>query len=165
MYLYIMKIKLLLLKIVVCFATFSANSQPVSIRQVVNATGGTISSGSIIIEYNVGEVAVTTHSSGSLTLTQGLLQPDTQVTTSVSRLNPQRYPAHVYVTYPSGAIIVDDESGRLKSYEVINSIGQVFQQGNLNNGRIHVSLRVGVYYLRLYDYSGTPVQVSPIVVY
>lgn len=160
-----MKIKLLLLKMAICFATFSASSQPISIRQVVNATGGTLTSGSITIDYNVGEVAVTTVSFGSVVVTQGLLQPDTQVTTSVNRVKQLRYPANVYVAYPSGAILVDDETASIKSYVIVNSIGQVFQQGDLYNGRIQVSLSTGLYYVRLYDNEGVPVQVSPVISY
>jgi gliding motility-associated-like protein len=44
-------------------------------QQLVNTTGNTISDNSVSIEYAVGEIAITTLSSGNNHITQGLLQP------------------------------------------------------------------------------------------
>ncbi|MDP4263889.1 MAG: gliding motility-associated C-terminal domain-containing protein [Bacteroidota bacterium] len=49
--------------------------QGASGQQLVNATGNTITDNNISIEYAIGEIAITTLSSGDVFVTQGLLQP------------------------------------------------------------------------------------------
>lgn len=44
-------------------------------QRVVNSTGGVITSNDYMIEYSVGEIAISTINAASLTLTQGVLQP------------------------------------------------------------------------------------------
>jgi len=68
--------KLPLFLILCCFAT-CLQAQSIS-ASVVNNMGGTMQGGNIKLTYSVGELAITTSTTGGFSLAQGFLQPEIQ---------------------------------------------------------------------------------------
>lgn len=62
-----------LLNMALCFATLFSQAQTIE-RQVVGSTGGTATSGNIIVTSTVGELAVSTQTSTNIILTEGYQQ-------------------------------------------------------------------------------------------
>jgi hypothetical protein len=62
-------------KLIVAFmlCTFFINAQSIE-RQVVSSGGNTISDGTVTLDFTIGELAVTTITDGTTTLTQGFQQ-------------------------------------------------------------------------------------------
>jgi hypothetical protein len=68
------------MKLLLSLLAFTMLSHLAKAQSVVNAGGASISGGGVVLEYSIGEVAITTQLSTSFYGTQGLLQPTLKFT-------------------------------------------------------------------------------------
>jgi hypothetical protein len=85
------------------FLSFTASAQISDYTKTVNSTGGTATVGTDIHEWSVGELVITTESSPSLVVTQGVLQP-TKDASNVKGIDNLRNTLAVYPN-PTQAIV------------------------------------------------------------
>lgn len=139
--------------------TISISAQSIE-RQVLGSTGGTFSSSSITVTSTVGETAVATFS-GSLTLTQGYQQADTNNSTSIHEITVKAS----YSLYPnpttgkSNLAITTENSNAEIQILIYSAAGKLISTGNQSliagtTSRVELDLSIqaaGVYFIKIKD--------------
>jgi Secretion system C-terminal sorting domain len=118
-------------------------------QQVINTTGNTIHDNNINIEYSIGEIAITTLSSGSNYATQGLLQPTTKLA------DPSCIIINDTINYfpnPTENILrVVARYDWIKAYRIYAADGKLLRIASFVNNQINMNnLPGGVYFIKLY---------------
>lgn len=125
-------------------------------RQVIASTGQSVATGTLQVDYTVGETVITTASAATLTLTQGFHQPEAlpvgiALTHATFELNAYPNPTQDQVTLD----IQSSEAGSL-TLHLVNSKGQTVQPphtlevNGLTQHRLDLRpLASGTYFLRL----------------
>ena len=116
-----MKIFIILLISFVCGLTHAQTGG----GQLISATGNSISNSTFMLDYSIGEIAITTISSSDNYLTQGLLQ-STFVSVSTNILTPT---SSYIQLYPNPSMQTEgfkvDTEDIIEKITVMNSLGQV----------------------------------------
>jgi len=117
----------------------------------VNSTGKTVSDGSIIIDYSIGEISITTLTSpgNANYLTQGLLQPTIKI------VNPGCEIINDTVSWfpnPVADIIrVVSRVDWITDYHIYAADGKLVRVSPFTNNQINMhNLPGGVYFIKLY---------------
>lgn len=118
-------------------------------QTLVNTTGNTISNNSFVIEYSIGEIAISTLSSTNSDVTQGLLQPSLKVP------NPGCGFVNDIIQYfpnPTQNIIrIVGRHDWIKSYNIYQADGKLVAKADYYNNQINISrLASGIYFVVLY---------------
>lgn len=112
------------------FFSFAASAQITDYTKTVNSTGGTATVGSNVYEWSVGELVISTESSPSLTVTQGVLQP-TKDASNVKGIDNLRNALAVYPN-PTNAIINikgDFKQPGNMAYTLMDAAGKAVHNG------------------------------------
>ena len=94
---------------------------------VVNASGGSLSSGNQKLDYAIGEVATTTLSTTNNHLKQGLLQPFTVLVNTNDLFDPQ----FTFTAYPnpvSNELIIQTSYTQFTQLEIIDIQGKIIRK-------------------------------------
>ncbi|MGB0850391.1 MAG: T9SS type A sorting domain-containing protein [Bacteroidia bacterium] len=147
------------LNVIILFAAISLTTFGQTIdRSVVSSGGKLVSNSSMLLEYTVGEVAVTEYSRSSIVITEGFNQAeDKKSNTSVSTVNSNGS-VKVYPNPASKILTISTKDGY--NGAIFDISGQKVMEVSAIAGQtiIDVSdLTSGVYLLRLTDDSGVPV--------
>lgn len=141
-----------MLKTLFFFTLFSVstviNGQQIS-NQVVNSAGGfEQTAGNYTIAYAIGEPVTTTLSTAPVTLTQGFLQPEIRVRTSIFIQKVDDNCAFKIFPNPTAErIFTDDLTDR--TFDILTIEGQIVGSYQPKNGNIDVSqLPQGAYFIR-----------------
>ncbi|WP_298741851.1 T9SS type A sorting domain-containing protein [uncultured Chitinophaga sp.] len=107
--------------------SLTARAQLVLQRQVTASTGGSGLIGNILIQYTVGEPAISTLGGGSLMLTEGFQQPE------LPPLTPGEDAIKNYILYPNPASVTVKVQFDLLTqtsvlFRLINAAGQMMYQ-------------------------------------
>lgn len=125
-------------------------------RQVIGSTGQSVATGSLQVDYTVGETVITTASAATLTLTQGFHQP--QATPVGVPLTHATFELKAYPNPTQNQVTLDIQSSEAGSItlHLVNSKGQTVQPPHTLkvNGPIQHRLDLrqvasGTYFLRL----------------
>lgn len=133
-----------LITVILLFVSVYSYSQT-----LVNTTGNTISNNSYVIEYSIGEIAITTHSSINNDVTQGLLQPSLKVQNSDCG-----FVNDIIQYFPNPTQNLIRIVGRhdwIKSYNIYQADGKLVARSDYFNNYIDITkLSSGVYFVVLY---------------
>lgn len=118
-------------------------------QRVVNTTGTTVANSAFVVEYSVGEVAITTLNSDDKNVTQGLLQPILKVVNPscaiinsdlLSFENPTKNKVRLVGNYDW-----------ITDYQVYAVDGKLVEQAKFYNNYIDISrLPAALYFIRLF---------------
>ena len=118
-------------------------------QTVVNSTGNTIKDNSFYFEYSIGEISITTLSSGTNNVTQGLLQPNIKKIPPpcdfldekvLSFENPTRNLVRIVGRYDW-----------ITDYKVYAADGKLVKEGRFFNNVIDITkFPAGVYFVKLF---------------
>jgi hypothetical protein len=118
-------------------------------QTVVNSTGNTIKDNSFYFEYSIGEISITTLTSGSNNVTQGLLQPNIKKVPPpcdfldekvLSFENPTRNLVRIVGRYDW-----------ITDYKVYAADGKLVKEGRFYNNVIDITkYPAGVYFIKLF---------------
>ena len=126
-----MKNTFIIIALIFTSTCFAQQSSP----EVVNSTGSSITDGTLVLEYSIGEIAITTISSGDNFLTQGFLQGEEDLLTGI--FSPDVSSNIEVATYPNPSrggvfklesseeiekVVVTDVLGRTETFTESNSI-------------------------------------------
>lgn len=127
-------------------------------RSVVSSGGKLVSNSSMILEYTVGEVAVTEYSKSSVVLTEGFNQAEEKKSNiSVNNLD-RNSTVSVYPNPANKVITISTTEGYTGA--IFDISGQKVKEVSAIAGQTKVdvsALTSGVYLLRLSDSTGAPV--------
>lgn len=121
----------------------------INAQQIVNTTGNTISNGSYIFEYSVGELAaITTLTGTDNNVTQGVLQPNVKVINPVCSVINGPFQ---YIASPAyDKIRLVGQYNWIDSYQIFAADGKLVRSTNFYNNEIDLSnLSNGVYFIRM----------------
>ena len=123
-----MKLNLVLLSFVLMVAIFpNARGQSIG-PSVINAAGGSGTAGGNTFEWSIGELMVSTFTSSSLVVTQGVLQPNMSTTGIPSGLLTHKLDVF---PNPSSAIVninFDAPGSGSLSYKLVDVLGRTLQE-------------------------------------
>jgi hypothetical protein len=123
--------------------TASARSQ-----QVINTTGATILSNTHIIEYSIGELAITTISAPNNYATQGVLQPYVKVINPTCNIINQAFQYFPSPTYDRLRLV--GQYNWIDAYQVFAADGKLVRSLKFYNNEIDLTnLPTGVYFIRM----------------
>jgi Secretion system C-terminal sorting domain len=124
-------------------AAFSQSIAP----QVVNTCGGTAAGNSGILEWSLGEIAITTATSPSNMLTQGVLQP--QLYTVATEDVIQKTKITVFPNPTESKLYLETNEQIFEQYTIIEASGKLIRQSQFTNEISVNDLQNGVYWLQL----------------
>ncbi len=133
-----------------CALLFALATQAQSIEpSVVNASGGWIQNATVLVEWSLGEPAITTISNAENIVTQGFIQPHLEIS-GVDGL----IPGEEITVYPNPArdhLLFKTNSTRIASLTVYDLLGRVvLENAFVSDLDIH-QLPGGVYFVSLLD--------------
>lgn len=127
----------------ILFSAFTASAQ-----QVINSTGQTISTSNFVIEYSVGELAITTISGTANHATQGLLQPNIKVINPDCAVINQPFQYFPSPTYDKLRLV--GQNNWIDAYQVFAADGKLVRSLKFYNNEIDLSnLAAGIYFIRM----------------
>lgn len=127
----------------IVFSAFTASAQ-----QVINSTGQTISTSNFVIEYSVGELAITTISGTANHATQGLLQPNIKVINPDCAVINQPFQYFPSPTYDKLRLV--GQNNWIDAYQVFAADGKLVRSLKFYNNEIDLSnLAAGIYFIRM----------------
>jgi Secretion system C-terminal sorting domain len=127
----------------ILFAVTNAGAQ-----QVLNTTGSTISTNNFVIEYAVGEIAITTISAPSNHVTQGLLQPNIKISNPDCAVINQPFQYFPSPTYDKLRLV--GQNNWIDAYQVFAADGKLVRSVKFYNNEIDLSnLAAGIYFIRM----------------
>ncbi len=127
----------------ILFSAFTARAQ-----QVINSTGQTISTSNFVIEYSVGEMAITTISGTANHATQGLLQPNIKVINPDCAVINQPFQYFPSPTYDKLRLV--GQNNWIDAYQVFAADGKLVRSLKFYNNEIDLSnLAAGIYFIRM----------------
>jgi hypothetical protein len=134
----------ILLTLFVIFSCTSLNAQ-----QLTNTTGATIKNDHLVLEYSVGEIAISTLTTSGKDATQGLLQPNIKVTNPDCDIISGELKFFENATKDKLRIVGIHDW--IKSYQVYAADGRLIRYENYYNNYINVSglPAAGIYFVRL----------------
>lgn len=146
--------------IIIGLLSFAVSAQNID-RYVVNTSSNSVALASFSIDYSIGETAVSSLGGISNILTQGFIQPETQISTNVHALNIdyaflQCYPNPVSeiltIVFPqsiSGNYTIDVYE--MNGQKIVSQ--PIFIQENIKEVSIDLSmLSTGVYFIKASSY-------------
>lgn len=119
-----------------------------SSQTVINTTGQTIQSPGYIIEYSIGEIAITTYAGANNVLTQGVLQPNIKV------INPDcaliNAPFQYFPNPSYDKLRLVGQYNWINAYQVFAADGKLVRNQKFYNNEIDLSnLSSGIYFVRM----------------
>ena len=128
------------------FSCFACNAFS---QKLVNTSGATISSNGFVIEYSVGEIAVTALLGPNNYVSQGLLQPNVKVANAGCDYINQDFG---YFPNPARTTIgLVGVYNWIDSYMIYAADGRLVGQAIFNNNTIDVTkLAAGAYFIQLF---------------
>lgn len=123
-------------------------------QSVLNVAGNTLLNSSLIVEYSVGELAITTFGTpGQSTVTQGVLQPSLQspyVITDTDDAFTAQYGFRAYPNPTTESINVETSYTDFNTYQILDVSGKVLQIQPFDYTTIPLStLSNGMYIVKL----------------
>ena len=140
-----MKTKILLL--LFCLPFLYTKAQSVD-PYLISFTGNTITNGSYTLEYALGEMAIETLSGSSYYCTQGLLQPNYNLTIGIDEIS--RNDVNAYPNPTSELIFIKTQSSeKLKTivYNILGGVTGVYDSNTISL----MDYPKGIFFLRIYD--------------
>jgi hypothetical protein len=140
-------------RVLILFLAVFFAAPPIQAQSVLNAAGRTINppGTGIVLEYAVGEVAVTTLGVAFGALTQGVLQPYLRVVNTKETFD-EKFDFKVYPNPTSDFLTVQTNYIHFTFVEVASADGRVVQIGPFDYSPIDCSmLQAGAYFVRLYS--------------
>jgi hypothetical protein len=123
-------------------------ASPAQSQQVINATGTTITNNSYIIEYSIGELAVTTISAPNNYATQGVLQPNVKVINPSCNIINQAFQFFPNPTYDRLRLV--GQYNWIDAYQVFAADGKLIRSEKFYNNEINLTnLATGIYFIRM----------------
>lgn len=129
-----------LLAVLPLFFSFAASAQIADYTKTTNSTGGSATIGSDVFEWSVGELVVTTESTSTITVTQGVLQP-LPSTGNVKQMNNLRNTLSVYPN-PTNAII--NLKGDFKQAGTLDYMLQDITGKSIRKGQLAINAGISV---------------------
>lgn len=130
------------------FTCFISVCQVCRSQSVLNSTGQTISTGNYLIEYSVGELAITTISGTANHATQGLLQPNIKVINPDCAVINQPFQYFPSPTYDKLRLV--GQNNWIDAYQVFAADGKLVRSLKFYNNEIDLSnLAAGIYFIRM----------------
>lgn len=127
----------------ILFSAFTAGAQ-----QVINSTGQTIHTSNFVIEYSVGELAISTISGTANHATQGLLQPNIKVINPDCAVINQPFQYFPSPTYDKLRLV--GQNNWIDAYQVFAADGKLVRSLKFYNNEIDLSnLAAGIYFIRM----------------
>lgn len=130
--------------IVFLFLSLSSSAQ-----SLIGVSGSTIENSSLVVEYAVGEVAITTLADAKYNLTQGLLQPNLKISNpSCEIIN---YELLSFENPTRDKIRLVGRFDWITDYQIFATDGKLIRQAKFSNNYIDVSnLPSALYFIRLF---------------
>ncbi len=129
---------------VLCFAQKSE----LKAQTLANSTGQTIVTSQYLIEYSVGEVAITTYSNAKIFLTQGLLQPNIKILLPDCEIINQQFQYFPNPTYDKLRLV--GRNDWIDSYQIFAMDGKLVRNERFYNNEINLTnLAAAAYIVRL----------------
>ncbi|MEE4196213.1 MAG: T9SS type A sorting domain-containing protein [Bacteroidales bacterium] len=154
--------------LVICFFGGNAFGQEIS-SQVVASAGEYSETSNYSVSWTLGEIAIETLESSSIILTQGFQQGYFEIT-SVDEIPATNLSLNVYPNPAIDYIYISLESDERKTLmiEIVDEDGRVMVKEQWNNPgdpyKISLTgLNSSLYFLRVYESTGKPIQTFKII--
>lgn len=125
---------------------------------VINTTGGSFSASTGSLDSNLGEIVGKTYQSNTITLTQGFLQPLSQITTGLEHF----YKELGFSYYPNPATyaftLESEGLNKINRVSFYDMAGRLVKSIDFGQGLLDVSsLQQGMYLVQALDSQGLPI--------
>lgn len=140
--------KKLLFIFFLCIASVISQAQ-----EVISSSGTSLSKGSFVVDFTLGECVIQTYSTPSLYLTQGFHQPQLIVTTLNEKIN-QELSVSVYPNPASDHVILRADNPEGLSYVLFDISGKKIEQKQLESDKTEISFNgfeAATYFIKVID--------------
>lgn len=127
---------------------------------VIASTGGYFANGTGSLSFTLGEPVIPTYGDGSNILTEGFQQTDYSFT-AVDEITPANVGISVYPNPFASTFTIQNSGAKQLHAEIIDVTGKVILEKELTTQKTMVNLSNlsdALYFLRVYDETGTTVQ-------
>lgn len=125
-------------------------------QQAIAASGGNASGSSGSSSYTVGQIAYNAYSSSAGSVNQGVQQPYEIITLATDDISAEKQEIQLYPNPVQDVLYVDfgKETTGKSSYQLFDSQGKLVKQGNLNQQKNELDMRMfpqSVYIIRIME--------------
>ena len=143
---------------------YHANGQSAS-PSVLNTSGRTVTAKNVQLSWSIGEFAIATLSAGGNIITEGFLQPDVVLKSSVDEFKIN----DIISCFPNPAhndLYIRQSADVIGSVSIYNALGNRVYEQKFADGNINMSLwRPGFYFINITDRDGGEVHTFKIIKY
>lgn len=121
-------------------------------QKVVNTAGKSITNQGVYLDYSIGEISIATLSSNGNIITQGALQPNYKVLTSVNDVFDALFSFKTYPNPVTAQLTIETDYPGFEDIRILNINGQIIYQGAFDYKPIDASdLPIGTYFIHIYS--------------